>query len=515
MLKHYTFNNINESEQESNQYSFDNAIKAAMDKGLGKPDQAKLIKSHDGKWDIAVLIYGDSYGGDKYIYSYKSDKILNDEPVNRIDRYKGQGNYLIVSKYTGKLSDLKYNFLDERGFTLKNWVYNIYGSPDENGYHIMVDDEGYNLIDVNGEKGFEDPKNNIEWYGDYLFVESDDESILFDKNGKIKLEGIDDIKNIEYEYYDEDDNRISDICYQIQFDDMMCLYNSNMELIVENFDDLNDIDNFFYISTYDNIHNIIGPDGKMVFGKDPQSKEGWIDSIEETPEYNKANLHLVEKNDTYNLFDGKHLKLIDDVWYDEIKFIEMNYLDIDLAAAVIKDGKCNFLVIDPDSYMYMKFLFDEPVDDIKKYEDFIVVTKDNQDYLVWKNQRLMMVEFDKIYQTEYDTTYTIIINDKFDFISTLEADTFCELYMNGKKFDACFDITSYYPLVEYNGKYSYVNAETFEPLFGYKNNKQMTWFDDAEPVEEDEDGGFDFNVVINGEKKRLDEWGDDRDDPDY
>ena len=40
MLKHYTFNNINESEQESNQYSFDNAIKAAMDKGLGKPDQA-------------------------------------------------------------------------------------------------------------------------------------------------------------------------------------------------------------------------------------------------------------------------------------------------------------------------------------------------------------------------------------------------------------------------------------------------------------------------------------------
>ena len=26
-------------EQESNQYSFDNAIKAAMDKGLGKPDQ--------------------------------------------------------------------------------------------------------------------------------------------------------------------------------------------------------------------------------------------------------------------------------------------------------------------------------------------------------------------------------------------------------------------------------------------------------------------------------------------
>jgi hypothetical protein len=127
----------------------------------------------------------------------------------------------------------------------------------------------------------------------------------------------------------------------------------------------------------------------------------------------------------------------------------------------------------------------------------------------------MMVEFDKIWKTEYDTTYTIMVDDKFDFISTLDDQTFCEKFMDGEKFDACMDLTSYYPLVEYKGKYSYINAETFEPLLGYKNHNQMTWFDDAEPYEDADDGGFEFHVVIDGEKKRIDEYGDDRDDPEY
>jgi hypothetical protein len=165
MIKHYTFESINESEINNDGYTFDVAIKAVMDKGLGKPDHAKFLKSKDGKWNLAVLTYDDEYDGDKYIYSYESGKILNDEPVNKIERYKGQGNYLIVSKYVDPNKknswQMDYNFLDERGFTLKTWLNRIYGEPDENGYHIMIDDEGYNLIDVNGERGFEDPKNNI------------------------------------------------------------------------------------------------------------------------------------------------------------------------------------------------------------------------------------------------------------------------------------------------------------------------------------------------------------------
>ena len=516
MIKHYSFESINESEQDFDNYTFDNAIKAAEKKGLGKPDHAKFITSLDGKWNVAVLTYGDEYDGDKYVYSYESNKILNDEPVNRIDRYKGQGNYLIVSKYIDNTKlHRDYNFLDERGFTLKHWLINISGSPDENGYHVMVDDDGYNLIDVNGEKGFEDPKNNIEWFGDYLFVEDDNECLLFDKDGKIKLEGFISISEYVYSYYNNDEENISKNFYRVQFEDMECLYDDKMEIMVENFDDMNEIDNFYYVSTFDNIHDIIGPDYKMVFGKDPYSKKGWIDSIEETPEYNKANIHLVERDGEYNLFDGKHLKLVFDEWYDEIKFVTMKYLDIDVAAVVMKDGECNFYILDPESDKFKEFLFNEPVEDVKTYEDFIIVTKDGNDYIVWRNTRLMMVEFDKIWKTEYDTTYTIMVDDKFDFISTLDDQTFCEKFMDGEKFDACMDLTSYYPLVEYKGKYSYINAETFEPLFGYKNHNQMTWFDDAEPYEDADDGGVEFHVVINGEQKRIDEYGDDRDDPEY
>ena len=277
----------------------------------------------------------------------------------------------------------------------------------------------------------------------------------------------------------------------------------------------NQIDNFFYASTYENIHNIIGPDDKMVFGNDPYSKDGWIDYIEENPEHKKAYIHLVERDGEYNLFDGRHLNLVFDEWYDEIKFVTMKYLDIDVAAVVMKDGECNFYILDPDSDKFKQFLFNEPVEDVKTYEDFIIVTKDGNDYIVWRNTRLMMVEFDKIWKTEYDTTYTIMVDDKFDFISTLDDQTFCEKFMDGEKFDACMDLTSYYPLVEYKGKYSYINAETFEPLLGYKNHNQMTWFDDAEPYEDADDGGFEFHVVIDGEKKRIDEYGDDRDDPEY
>jgi hypothetical protein len=222
-----------------------------------------------------------------------------------------------------------YNFLDERGFTLNTWLNRIYGKPDENGYHIMIDDEGYNLIDVNGERGFEDPKNNIEWFGDYLFCEDDSECILFDKNGKIVLEGILNIEEHEYSYYTDVEEKVNCTFYQIQFDDNICLYDSSMNIMVEQIDDLNQIDNFFYASTYENIHNIIGPDDKMVFGNDPYSKDGWIDSIEESPEYNEADIHLVEMDGKYNLFDGRHLNLVFDEWYDEIKFVTMNYIDID------------------------------------------------------------------------------------------------------------------------------------------------------------------------------------------
>ena len=48
MIRHYTFESINESNVDNDGYTLDVAVKAVMDKGLGKPDHAKLLKSKDG-----------------------------------------------------------------------------------------------------------------------------------------------------------------------------------------------------------------------------------------------------------------------------------------------------------------------------------------------------------------------------------------------------------------------------------------------------------------------------------
>ena len=514
MLKHYTFNVINESKQDFNSPDMQKAINAAKKKSLGEPDTIKFLKSADGKWNVAVLIYGDELDGEKYVYSYNSDKILNDEPVNRISRFTNQGDYLIVGRFTNdkKLyTQMEYNFLDERGFTLKRWPHQIYGAPDSDGYHIMCDEEGYNLIDVNGNKGFEDPKNDIVQYGDYLYVEDDVESILFDKNGKIVLEGITSISDNTYSYYDENDEYTSHKFYVIEFEDnMRSLYSEDMELMVDDFEEIvNTDDDFYYVKTSYDEYNIIGPDCKMVFGNDPYSKDGWANNIEEHPEDNKANIHLVEKGDKCNLFDGKHLKLLFDEWADEIKFMDMKYLHIDLVAAVLKNDKCNLLVLDPDNPKFMQFLFNDWIDDISRYEDFFIVKKGKDNYLLWNNTRLIMVEFDHIYRTEDEETYVIENDGKFDLINTRHDETFCEIYMNGNKFDACLDITSFFPLVEYKGKYLYISAELFKPKFLLHG--KLRWFDDAEPYDGN-DSDPTFKVVENGVEKILNEFGDEIDD---
>ena len=66
MTKRYKFSNINESKY-SNDDIIDRAINAAVDKGLGEPDYTRKLRAN--KFSIVVLIYGDEYKGDKYIYS--------------------------------------------------------------------------------------------------------------------------------------------------------------------------------------------------------------------------------------------------------------------------------------------------------------------------------------------------------------------------------------------------------------------------------------------------------------
>ena len=515
MLKLYNFNSLNESNDEG--YSFDSAVKAAVDKGLGEPDHKQFLSSKNGKWNIAILTYGNTYDGERYVYSYESNKILNDEPFNMISSFNKDNNYLIVMKGSPSRHHYVYNFLDERGFTLKSWKDIIYRESDDDGYHIFEEDGMYNLIDVDGNVGFENPKVELRYIGDYLLCQDyDEDAILLDKNGKTVLDEVEDATLWNYSYYDDDEDIVTEKFYEFLLKNASALYNSKMELMASHVYQVDELqNNVCYASTSDDMVNIIGPGGKMIFGEDPRSKSGWLDSIGDYIDIHENDIHsyvyIIDRDHKYNLFDTKYMKVMFNDWCDEIHFIEMDYLGIGSAAAVLYGNECNMYILDPKNRLFKKFLFNEPVENIKTYDDFLVVTNNGNDYLLWSNGRMMMAEFDKIWKTEDVQTYTIMVDGKFDFIRVDEDETFCEKYMNGEKFDACSDFLSYYPLVEYKGKCSFVNIDMFEPAITMK--KEMRWVDDADIAEYNEKiKEYVFPVKINGEDKLLNQYGEELDD---
>ena len=529
MTKRYKFSNINESKY-SNDDIIDRAINAAVDKGLGEPDYTRKLRAN--KFSIVVLIYGDEYKGDKYIYSCNSGKIINDEPLCEIRKCDNSADYFIVRKYIDpnkKLwSYIESNFVDEDGFTLDEWYDDISVKSDLNGYHIAYDDDGYYLINVNGDKRFKDPKPSLDWCGDYILCYNDDreEKTLYDRNGKIVADDISNINEFSDCYYNEDGVMIDYYFYEISYYEKTCLYDSSMNIMADDIGSVFHRDDF-YIVSYRGSYNIIGKGNKLLFGDDPYDKSEWVDNIKTFDSDILIDICIIERNKKYNLFDGKHLSIIFDTWFDQIKYINIEYIGIEHAIAVKNGGKYNIYVIDItrdnlDEFAFndefCHFLFNEPVDGIAEYNNLLMARKDNVEYVVWKNTRLLMVKCYNIWKVGDDDTYTytIKVGDKFDFINTNDDKTFCEKYMNGNKFDNCFDFTEMYPMVEYKGKYGYVDADYFRPLFGDDNNDKMTWFDDAEPcIYDDEEDIYIFQVVINGEKVKINQYGnyvDDQDD---
>lgn len=151
MIKRYKFSNINESERYDDGGSIANGMNAAIYKGLGKPDNLYNVSLNG--WKAIVLIYGIGIDSDKYIYSCNTRNIINDEPLNIVIP---KNNYFIVGRFedpNNKNSNyIEYNFLNEDGYTLDSWWYHIFDDFDDDGYHVAYDDDGLNVINVNGDK---------------------------------------------------------------------------------------------------------------------------------------------------------------------------------------------------------------------------------------------------------------------------------------------------------------------------------------------------------------------------
>ena len=136
-----------------------------------------------------------------------------------------------------------------------------------------------------------------------------------------------------------------------------------------------------YVVEYSGKKNILVAEGKLLFNEDPQSTKDWADDIEEHPGYNDGHMNLIERLDKYAIFDNVHLKIINDMWYDEVKFFDLEMFDDEGVAAVVLDEKCNIMFTDEDSQRFKQFMFKEPVDDVKTYEKFLVITKGDQDFV--------------------------------------------------------------------------------------------------------------------------------------
>lgn len=509
MVKYYKFSNINESENLEEE-----CIEAAIENGLGEPDYVEDMNISP-EWHLALLIYGDKHYGDKYVYSYESGRIINDTPVNEILHDKNQGDYLIIKTYTDdRHINKKANFLDDDGFTLDTWLSDIVvGKPFKDRYHIVYEEnvDGCNLMDINGETYLDDPVDDISYVGDNIMIwdTDSDTKTLVDTNGKIILEGIEETTQHEYKCYDEDGKAEFNTFYEVEGEDSILLYDKDMKLLTDIAKYVDERDDMFYITSHDDRYNILGSGCKLVFGKSTSSDSDWLDELESTPIDANENLFMVGKDDKYNIYDKEYSRLIFKEWFDDIKFASIDYLNVDCAAFVMIDNKCNIYVFNEevDDPNRGSFIFNIPVDDIKVFDEygFVSVTRDNKDYLLWKNFRLITSEIDDITQVEdNDELYEITENGKIDFLSTYDDETFCDKYMGGNKFDNVLDKSGEYFLVEYKGKYGYIDSDLFKPAF---DNHIMVWFDKAEPCSENSDGELVFHVVDNGVEKHLDSIG--------
>ena len=512
MIKRYKFSNINESERDDDGGSIANGMNAAIYKGLGTPDNLYNVSLNG--WKAIVLIYGIGIDSDKYIYSCNTRNIINDEPLNIVIP---KNNYFIVGRFedpNNKNSNyIEYNFLNEYGYTLDSWLYHIFDDFDDDGYHVAYDDDGLNVINVNGDKKLKGKNEILSWFEEHALCKNEysEKKTLYDENGNVEIDNVEDYESCKYlcdhvyerfymfTYYDEDFK--------------YCLYDLKMNLIADDVDEIDDSEGF-YIIRHKNLFNVIGQGCKLVFGNDPHDKSEWVDEIKEFRKYSSGKLFIVKRDEKYNLLDPNILEDVFHIWADDYKEISIDYIGIHDALAIRCDKRYNIYVLDYHSENFRKFLFDVDVDSISNYYDLLLVRKGSFEYVVWMCDELLMIECYNIWKTVCNKIYIIKVDDKFDLINTEEAETFCDMYMDDDKIDGCFDIDRMYPIVEYDGKYGYVDICNFKPVFEDENG-YMKWFDAADScIYDDGEDIFIFPVVINGEKVMLDEDGNEIDDRD-
>ena len=511
-------------DEEEKSYNWKDAINAVVDAGIfdrDDIDESRCLTRVINGWNIGLVSKKPSGNKDENLYalySFNAGKLMLDEPICGMTRC-GNSNRLkdrhwIIKKFDEN-GDEKYNILTEDGVVFDEFV--GYIALDRNGnYDFIVadnaDDGLYSIYNIDGTKKTKEPFEDLKFLSDTVTIgcrTNDQTYTIFDKDMNVLLEGVVSYDDYEYEYEEDVDSGKTVYIYVIEvvlegkYGKTRSIYRDDMTLIC---DDILNVDarksyreqQIFVLENGDCRQNVLGRDGKLMFDE-------WVDTIEDHPGYNDGHFDMAHLNNKYKLILNTTLEPLGDVWYDEIVFIDHEVLGYSGLIAMMKDGKCNIMMGDPDSDSYMDFMFDEPVDDISINGNIMIVTIKGQEYLYWNGGRLLNIKFDNIYETGNEECYVVMCDDgKMDIIKTDEEDTFCEKYLNGRHLDMCADFMSDYPYFSIDGKYNYADLDSFVPAFYGLASKKFRWFDDVECAEYDEDEHeYYFDIVENGEKKRI------------
>lgn len=458
------------------------------------------------------------------IYSIEKGKFLTPYPILGIKSSEkcGDDEVLIVEQ-SDAWNNVRYNLLTKNGLAHEGgWFNKLEKIHCDKPYFVAFTyDHGIKVFDVDGEMIIEKKDGWFQNLDNGIILYDGNRKVggtLYDRDFEIVAEGIERSDKINYSYFDSSinfDEKIVEL-YRVDFvgGTKMNIYDTSLNIIVEGISSCADFSipssvyrgrrKGYIIGTgLNRKYNILGRDGNVAIGENDGM--GWIDDVEEF-EGSTSYCMVVRNEGKVNLFSTKFFNLVSDMWFDDIADLTMELGPIIRSQCVVgcKSGnKANIICADPTAKTYGSMMLKDPVDNIFVYDGFVYVEKDGSYGLLWEKTIIDNVYPGNVFKLGdiSDEIYAIVFkDDKTDIISKYHTKTFSEKFLDGKKIDRVY-LTDYnYGLICVDGKYTYIDADTFSPVF-YDNGK-IRWFDEADEAEPTKQG-FECKVVENGRKKTL------------
>lgn len=237
------------------------------------------------------------------------------------------------------------------------------------------------------------------------------------------------------------------------------------------------------------MYNWIGYDGSIQFNK------GITDILESKP-IDIDDFFTVERNGKYNIVNVQSMKPVfdEEEWVDQIKQIDVDD-NFDPIIAVKKDVKCNIIGIE---YRSAKTMLEEWADDILVTDDGLPIVKYGNDEFLYYHGK--PVRCDVCFVGKAGVAF-VRKGGKWNALN-LESTRYG--FLSSDWFDNIYDIESYFPIIEKNGRLSFFDTPSKRVISEEDESGRLKelWFDDVEPYDDSKDDMI-FTVYKDGEKFEI------------